>query len=163
MSCNFFTFRFRRYGIKSLSESLEYEVQQRTRRINRKKSEKLRNQPKLNSLLQSNNSTTNVESPLGSITSFEQSGKNLFHFIIKVIWFVSKIIQQWRLNIPYQNNFVVFRLGIVRVCSYSFIGWSRCSITSILNKKWRLFTTSCHGLSVNSFNTADSKLFAYAS
>ena len=68
--------RYQRYGIKNTSESLEYESQQRTRRLNRKRSEKLRGQQKTQgSLLQSSNATANVESPLGSITNFEQSGK----------------------------------------------------------------------------------------
>ena len=59
-----------------MPESLEYEVQQRTRRLNRKRSEKLRSQQKSQgSLLQSSNSAANVGSPLGSITNFEQSGK----------------------------------------------------------------------------------------
>ena len=59
-----------------MPESLEYEVQQRTRRLNRKRSEKLRSQQKSQgSLLQSSNAAANVESPLGSITNFEQSGK----------------------------------------------------------------------------------------
>ena len=78
--------RYRRYGIKNLSESLEYEAQQRTRRLNRKRSEKLRSQQKSqgsNSILSS--ATTNVESPLGSITNFEQSGN-----IRQVVYFLRK-------------------------------------------------------------------------
>merc|ERR1712209_259848 len=65
--------RYRRYGIKSLSESLEYETKQRSRRLHRKRAEKLRNQLKssTSSSLQAN---TNVDSPLDSITSFEQLG-----------------------------------------------------------------------------------------
>ena len=38
--------RYRRYGIKSLSESLEYETKQRSRRLNRKRTEKMRSQQK---------------------------------------------------------------------------------------------------------------------
>ena len=65
--------RYRRYGIKNLSESLEYETKQRSRRLLRKRAEKLRIQQKssTSSSLQAN---TNVDSPLDSITSFEQSG-----------------------------------------------------------------------------------------
>merc|ERR1719412_1561518 len=70
--------RYRRYGIKSLQESLEYETQQKARKLSRKKNEKIRNQQKqqgLNPSLQAPNlSSANVESPLGSIMSFEQSG-----------------------------------------------------------------------------------------
>jgi len=69
--------RYRRNGIKNTSESVEYETQQRARRLNRKRIEKLRNQQKTQvtgSLLQTTSSLTNVESPLGSITSIEQSG-----------------------------------------------------------------------------------------
>ena len=71
-------YRYRRNGIKNTSESVEYETQQRARRLNRKRIEKLRNQQKTQvtgSLLQTTSSLTNVESPLGSITSIEQSGK----------------------------------------------------------------------------------------
>ena len=73
-----FVSRYRRYGIKSLSESLEYETQQKSRKLNRKKNEKLRNQQKSqassSSLQSASSSFANVESPLGSIKSFEQSG-----------------------------------------------------------------------------------------
>ena len=73
-----FPSRYRRYGIKSLQESLEYETQQKARKLSRKKNEKIRNQQKqqgLNPSLQAPNlSSANVESPLGSIMSFEQSG-----------------------------------------------------------------------------------------
>lgn len=56
--------RYRRYGVKTISESAEYETQQKIRRLNRKKNEKIRtNQQKL--LQQScENSRANVESPL---------------------------------------------------------------------------------------------------
>jgi len=55
-----------------MSESLEYETKQRQRRLNRKRTEKMRSQQKsTSSTLQGN---TNIDSPLDSITSFEQSG-----------------------------------------------------------------------------------------